>query len=75
MVFLGTKDSLIPVATAEKYRQLMEAKGRRCDLHLHEGQGHGFFNVKNREYYDKTVAEMDGFLVSLGFLKPEPPSR
>lgn len=68
IVFLGTKDKLIPVATAEAYKAKMEAIGSRCDLHLYEGQGHGFFNAKNKEYYDKTVAEMDRFLVSLGYL-------
>ncbi|MGE4490120.1 MAG: alpha/beta hydrolase, partial [Kiritimatiellales bacterium] len=44
LVQLGTKDSLIPVATAEKYKALMEKAGVRCDLVLYEGQPHGFFN-------------------------------
>ncbi|MBL7076796.1 MAG: alpha/beta hydrolase, partial [Kiritimatiellae bacterium] len=43
--------------------------GLRCDLHLYKDQPHGFFNLKNKEYYTKTVAEMDQFLISLGFLK------
>jgi acetyl esterase/lipase len=71
VVFLGTKDKLIPVETAQKYKRLMEESGQRCDLHLYEGQPHGFFNYKNREYYDKTVVEMDQFLLSLGFLDYE----
>ncbi len=70
IVLLGTEDALIPVATAETYKARMEAVGSRCDLFLYEGQPHGFFNFKNREYYDKTVAEMDHFLVSLGYLEP-----
>lgn len=72
IVFLGTKDKLIPVATARKYKQLMEAKGRRCDLHLYRGQPHAFFNFKNEEYYIKTVLAMDRFLASLGYTKGEP---
>lgn len=72
IVFLGTKDSLIPVETAKEYKRLMEARGRRCDLHLYEGQPHGFFNYKSRENYTKTVVEMDRFLLSLGYLKGEP---
>ncbi len=68
--FLGTKDPLIPVATAEEYKRLMESHGRRCDLHLYEGEPHGFFN---KSKYDETVLEMDRFLTSLGFLKPMPP--
>ncbi len=69
VVFLGTKDKLIPVATAENYKKRMEEKKRRCDLHLYKGQGHGFFNFRNKTHYTKTVLETDRFLKSLGFLK------
>jgi dipeptidyl aminopeptidase/acylaminoacyl peptidase len=69
IVFLGTQDNLIPVAAAEKYQKLMEEKGGRCDLHLYKDQGHGFFNFSNKENFTTTVAEMDRFLVSLGYLE------
>ena len=69
IVFLGTKDSLIPVATAEKYRDTMKEHDVRCDLHLYKGEAHGFFN---KSKYDETELEMDRFLVSLGFLKDKP---
>ncbi len=72
IVFLGTKDKLIPVKTAREYKRLMEEKGRRCDLRLYEGQPHGFFNYSNIENYTTTVMEMDRFLASLGYLKGEP---
>jgi acetyl esterase/lipase len=73
IVFLGTKDKLIPVATGEKYKAKMEAAGSRCDLHLYEGQPHGFFNRgRSAEHYRKTVFEMDRFLVSLGYLEGAP---
>ncbi len=72
VVFLGTKDKWVPVATAEKFKKMMEANGCRSDLHVYEGQEHGFWNVRNPEYYFKTVVEMDRFLVSLGYLKGEP---
>ena len=65
IVFLGTKDKLIPVATAKKYRLLMKEAGVRSELLLYEEQAHGFFNTSK---YDETVKEMDRFLVSLGFL-------
>lgn len=68
IVFLGTKDKHVPVETASKYKAIMEEHGVRCDLHFYEGQPHGFFNFGNREYYDKTVAEMDLFLESLGYI-------
>jgi len=70
--FLGTRDNLIPVETAEYYKTVMEKVGSRCELFLFEGAGHGFFNFKNPEYYNQTVRETDQFLVSLGYLKGEP---
>jgi acetyl esterase len=69
IVFLGTKDSLIPVAHAELYKTKMEALKIRSDLHLYAGEKHGFFN---KSKYVETVVEMDKFLASLGFLKGEP---
>ena len=68
-VFLGSEDKLIPVATAHAYQARMEAVGARCDVHIYEGQGHGFFNrSRSAASYDATVAEMDRFLASLGWL-------
>lgn len=71
IAFLGSKDSLIPVATLERYKAAMEKAGSRCDLHIYEGQPHGFFNQSKADgvYYKKTVAEMDKFLKSLGYLE------
>ncbi len=72
VVFLGTKDKLIPTSTAAEYKKRMEAQGRRCDVHLYEGQPHGFFNYKKKECFDKTVIEADRFLASLGYLQGGP---
>lgn len=72
IVFLGTKDNLIPVTTAVEYKRRMEDKGRRCDLHLYEGQPHGFFNYGRVDSYSKTVIEMDRFLSSLGYIQGKP---
>ncbi|MFT4094180.1 MAG: sulfatase-like hydrolase/transferase [Niabella sp.] len=72
IVFLGTNDKLVPVKTAEMYKQKMEEAGSRCDLVLYEGQGHGFFNYKaNKEntYYDKTLKEATTFLKSLDYIQ------
>jgi len=68
--FLGTEDRLIPVETARYYRTVMERVGSRCDLHLYEGEGHGFFNFGRSGSYLKTLTLADQFLVSLGYLKP-----
>ena len=72
IVFLGDKDHLVPVETAKYYKQVMEKVKSRCDLFIYEGQGHGFFNYKNLEYYKKTVLETDTFLQSLGYLNKAP---
>ncbi len=74
IVFLGTKDKLIPVSTSEEYETKMKAVGSRCDTHLYEDQPHGFFNKGRSEdkFYNATVLAMDEFLISLGWLKGEP---
>ena len=72
ILFLGTDDSLIPVETVQYYKTVMEKVGSRCDIHLYEGQKHGFFNLGNIEFYNKTVFEADKFLTSLGYLSGEP---
>jgi acetyl esterase/lipase len=72
IVFLGDKDHLVPVETAKYYKTIMEKVKSRCDLFVYEGQGHGFFNYKNLEYYKKTVSETDTFLQSIGILNKDP---
>jgi len=72
IIFLGTKDQIIPVETAKYFQKAMENVKSQCVLKLYEGQGHGFFNYKNLEYYKKTVFETDAFLQSIGYLKVNP---
>ena len=71
IVFLGTKDNLIPVATAEKFKDAMEAVGLKSELHLYEGKPHGFFNASKGgpEAFIDTLRKTDAFLVSLGYLE------
>ncbi|MGB5499158.1 MAG: alpha/beta hydrolase [Maribacter sp.] len=72
IIFLGTNDDLIPIETAMYYKKVMEKIGSKCELRLYEGEGHGFFNYGNFEYYKKTVSETDMFLQTLGYLEAEP---
>jgi acetyl esterase/lipase len=69
IVFLGTKDKLIPVETAQSFAAKVRAVGGRCDLKLYEGSGHGFFNRGRKgSRYDETVADMTAFLVDIGWI-------
>lgn len=79
VLFLGSQDKLIPVETLKSFQDKMTKAGARCELHVYEGEGHGFFNSKNQagKYYALTVRAADEFLQSLGWLKgpatlPEP---
>ncbi|HSH95761.1 MAG TPA: alpha/beta hydrolase [Roseimicrobium sp.] len=74
IVFLGTKDNLIPVSVVERFKSNMEKAGVRCEARFYEGQGHGFFNAGkgDMKYYYETLLETDRFLASLGWLKGEP---
>ncbi|MEO9892398.1 alpha/beta hydrolase [Aurantibacter sp.] len=72
ILLLGTNDKLIPVETGQYYKKVMEKVGSRCDLILYEGEGHGFFNYRNFNYYKKTLTDVDKFLISLGYLENEP---
>ncbi len=73
IVILGTKDKFIPVATAERYKRIMEEAGVRCYLHLYQDKLHGFYNIWiGKEDMTKTLLEVDAFLSSLGYLEGEP---
>ncbi|MFY0651703.1 MAG: alpha/beta hydrolase [Cyclobacteriaceae bacterium] len=69
IVFLGTNDRLIPVETMKYFQKSIERVGGRCDLHLYEGAGHGFFNYGRGQYYELTVAAMDQFLATLDYFQ------
>jgi arylsulfatase A-like enzyme/acetyl esterase/lipase len=66
IVFLGTKDDLIPVRTLESFAANMEKVGVRCETHYYEGRAHGFFNAPADK--KETIAKCDAFLVSLGWI-------
>jgi acetyl esterase len=66
IVFLGTKDEIIPVSTAKLFQKRMKSAGVRSDLKLYKGQRHGFFNYD--KYYKQTTKQMDRFLEELGYL-------
>ena len=70
VIFIGRNDRLIPTTTVERFAAHMKQAGVRCDLHIYEGQGHGFFNSNPSQTI--TLIEADKFLTSLGYLSGEP---
>ncbi len=77
IVFLGDQDKLIPVATAERFKKLMQDKGIRSELYVYPKQPHGFFQwhkdkTPDKSIFTSTVGRADRFLAKLGFLKGQP---
>jgi acetyl esterase/lipase len=68
IVFLGTKDPLVPVATARDFEARMEKAGVRCELVLFEGAGHPMYSYQKGDspLRDRTLAASAAFLRPLG---------
>lgn len=65
IIFIGTKDDLIPVETITLYQAKMDSVGSRCEVKIYEGRKHGFFNYRNLKNYEQTIVEMDAFLKTI----------
>lgn len=76
IIFHGMSDKLVPYETVEMFYKKMNEHGNRCELVGYEGADHGFFNYgsDNNAPFIDTVAKMDAFLVSIGYLKAPPTS-
>lgn len=81
IIFHGTNDEAVAFPTVQLFQKAMSAASNRCELKAYEGQPHGFFNPGRwkdeagagaKLHYYKTLAEVDGFLESLDYLKPVP---
>jgi len=71
---LGDEDKLIPVKTAQAYKDNMEAAGGSCDVTIFKKMPHGFFGhskYKRIPYYH-TILACDRFLAQLGWVEGEP---
>lgn len=64
LFMVGTEDELVPVATAKRFRDRLDALGVHCELNLYEGFGHAFYN---KDGYDVTLRDTVNFLSSLGY--------
>ena len=67
VMFLGTKDDLIPVSTLQSFKKNMKQAGARCELHLYEGLKHGFFNKEPAKA--DTIGKTEAFLRELNWIK------
>jgi acetyl esterase/lipase len=70
IIFHGEDDKTVPIRQAELFCDAMTSATNRCELVGYPGMGHGFFNAHRADdsAYRDTIARMDDFLVSLGWL-------
>ena len=69
IIFHGKADKTVPYKSAEMFASKMKKVGNRCELKGYADQGHGFFNYRgDKVMFNRTIQELDGFLVSLGYL-------
>ena len=70
LFLVGDSDPIVPVATAERFRDLVRQYGGECELHVFKGGVHPLFNYRlapDRMYYDIQRLTA-GFLRRHGFL-------
>ena len=67
LILHGKADTTVPYASVVAFESAMKQAGRPCKLVGYDGAEHTFF--RRAEYYDKTLAEADAFLVDLGWIK------
>ena len=72
LVFLGTADAYIPVATAQLFQQKMKDVGVESELILYQGAGHPIFSYqkgKSTDYYS-ILEQSEAFLIKHGYINP-----
>jgi acetyl esterase len=76
IAFHATADETVPYANSVAFRDKMTATGNRCELVTFEGLGHGYFASKygdaGKAAYQRTTAELEQFLTSLGLIGKPP---
>jgi acetyl esterase len=72
LIMVGEKDTTTPPEQDRVYIAKLTELGIRAELKVYPGQTHVFFNYRpaGNPWYDATVADMDRFLTSLGWIKP-----
>lgn len=70
LFLVGTKDPVVPVPVARKFKEELNARGIECELHLFQGAGHPIFYYRKPltgTYYEVLRITSD-FLRRQGFL-------
>ena len=57
IIFHGRADTTVNVKTVEKFTELMQNDGNRCELRLYDGAPHGFFNAPNNTQIKTKAAD------------------
>jgi acetyl esterase len=73
IIFHGKSDTTVPYPTVQAFQKAMLNAGNPCRLVGYDGQAHGFFNYgrNGNEYYTKTLAALDEFLIELGYISDD----
>lgn len=66
--FHGTGDTVTPFSGAEKFRDAMAASGNHCELIVHPGGVHGYFNY-DLDQFTQTMNKTAQFLAEQGLLE------
>jgi acetyl esterase/lipase len=61
LVLFGDQDQLVPLATSQKYKSILDEFGVYNELHLYEGRSHGFFNAGKPDHKD-TIIKAEAFI-------------
>ncbi|MEI7947594.1 MAG: alpha/beta hydrolase [bacterium] len=70
IVFFGSNDACVPVATVKAFEKQMVEAGNTCETHIYEGEAHGFFHISKggRKMFEDVLVKADAFLVKHGYL-------
>ena len=73
VIYHGTHDRVVSFDASYDFAKRMKKKKNACELVVYEGQGHGFFNFNvSFDLYQATLNILDEFLVTQGFIEPDP---
>ena len=74
ITFFGSKENLQKIPeTAEAFRDKIRKLGKKSEIVIYEGQGHGFFNFgkDGHKWFIKTMTDAHKFLKDIGYLSTE----